>query len=306
MSAKATVLKPHHKRKRTWDDKILYAATDVILFLLLLIVGYPIVYVLSCSFSSGTAVAAGKVVLWPVEPSIIGYRIIFSYRSVWLGFYNTVFYTVFGTAANMILSILLAYPLSRQNYQGRKFVLKLLVVTMMFGAGLIPHYLLMSAMHLTNNRWCLIVMSGVSVYNSTILRTYFTNSIPNELIEAARIDGCSELRTLRKIVLPLSTSVLAVVTLYYAVGHWNTYFTAMVYLRNRDLWPLQVILRDILTAGKLDQTQVDDPELLQQMIGSAELVKYALIVVTSAPVIAAYPFVQKFFKKGVMIGSLKG
>lgn len=293
-------------RYRTFDDKILYAVTDIILVILLLVVGYPIVYVLSCSFSSGTAVSSGQVLLWPVDFSIQGYKVIFNYRSVWLGFGNSAFYTIVGTIVNIILSVLAAYPLSRPNYQGRKVGTLLFTITMMFSAGIIPKYLLMSNLGLTNTRWALILGGAISAYNMIIIRTYFRNSIPSELIEAARIDGCSELRTLWSIVLPLSKAVISVVTLYYAVGHWNSYFNAMIYLRDRTLQPLQMVLRDILAASKIDLTQIDDPELLAQMTGMADLVKYALIVVSSAPIIAAYPFVQKFFKTGVMIGSVKG
>jgi len=302
--------KKHHdikiKRKRSWDDKLLYASTDIILVLLLLIVGYPIIYVLSCSFSSGAAVSSGQVLLWPVDFSLQGYKVIFNYKSVWTGFGNTIFYTVFGTILNMVLSVLVAYPLSRPNYQGRKLVTGMFTFLMMFSAGLIPTYLLMSNLHLTNTRWALILIGGISTYNMIIIRTYFKNSIPGELIEAARIDGCSELRTLWSVVLPLSKSVLAVVTLYYAVGHWNSYFTAMVYVRKPELQPLQIVLRDILAASKIDYSEINDPELIAQMAGMADLIKYALIVVSSAPIIAAYPFVQKFFKSGVMIGSVKG
>ena len=302
--------KKHHdikiKRNRSWDDKLLYVSTDIMLVLLLLVVGYPIVYVLSCSFSSGTAVSSGQVLLWPVDFSLQGYKIIFNYKSVWTGFGNTIFYTVAGTLLNMLLSVLVAYPLSRSNYQGRKLVTGMFTFLMMFSAGLIPTYLLMSNLGLTNTRLVMILISGISTYNMIIIRTYFKNSIPSELIEAARIDGCSELRTLWNIVLPLSKSVLAVVTLYYAVGHWNSYFTAMIYLRDPELQPLQMVLRDILAASKIDLSQIDDPELIAQMTGMADLIKYSLIVVSSAPIIAAYPFVQKFFKSGVMIGSVKG
>jgi len=302
--------KKHHdikiKRNRSWDDKLLYASTDIMLVLLLLVVGYPIVYVLSCSFSSGAAVSSGQVLLWPVDFSLQGYKVIFNYKSVWTGFSNTIFYTVVGTILNMILSVLVAYPLSRPNYQGKGIVTMLFTITMMFNAGIIPTYLLMSNLHLTNTRWALILVSAISTYNMIIIRTYFKNSIPGELIEAARIDGCSELRTLWSIVLPLSKAVLAVVTLYYAVSHWNSYFNAMIYLRDRNLQPLQIVLRDILSASKIDLTQIDNPELLAQMTGTADLIKYSLIVISSAPIIAAYPLVQKFFQKGVMIGSVKG
>jgi len=302
--------KKHHdikiKRNRTWDDKLLYASTDIILVLLLLVVGYPIVYVLSCSFSSGAAVSSGQVLLWPVDFSLKGYEIIFHYKSVWTGFRNTIFYTVAGTTLNMFLSVLVAYPLSRPNYQGRGIVTMMFTFLMMFHAGLIPTYLLMSNLGLTNTPWIMILLGGISTYNMIIIRTYFRNSIPGELIEAARIDGCSELRTLWSIVLPLSKSVLAVVTLYYAVSHWNSYFNAMIYLRDENLQPLQLVLRDILNATKINMDEISDPELISEMTGMADLIKYSLIVVSSAPIIAAYPFVQKFFKKGVMIGSVKG
>lgn len=301
----------HHdikiKRNRSWDDKILYATTDIILLLLLFVVGYPIIYVLSCSFSSGAAVSSGRVLLWPVDFSLSGYEVVFSYKSVWSGYANTIFFTVTATILNMAMSVLVAYPLSRPNYQGRSWVTMMYTITMMFGAGLIPSYLLMSDLGLVNSRWGFVIMTGgVSAYNMIIIRTYFKNSIPSELIEAARIDGCSELRTLWSVVLPLSKAVLSVVTLYYAVGHWNSYFNAMIYLRDKELHPLQLILRDILSASKIDLSEIDDPELLEKMAGMADLMKYSLIVISSAPLIIAYPFVQKFFKTGVMIGSVKG
>jgi len=302
--------KNHHdikiKRNRSWDDKLLYASTDIILFLLLLVVGYPIIYVLSCSFSSGAAVSSGRVLLWPVDFSLEGYKIVFNYKAVWTGFGNTIFYTVVGTMLNMFLSILVAYPLSRPNYQGRGIITALFTFTMMFHAGMIPNYLLVSSLGLINSRWSMILVGAISTYNMIIIRTYFRNSIPGELIEAARIDGCSELRTLWSIVLPLSKSVISVVTLYYAVAHWNSYFNALLYLRDRDLQPLQIVLRDILNTTKISMDQVGDPALLERLTGNADLIKYSLIVVSSAPIIAAYPFVQKFFQKGVMIGSVKG
>jgi len=294
------------KKPSSLDDRILYFATDFFLFALLIAVAYPIIYVISCSFSSGRAVSAGMVLLWPVEPSITGYKIVLSYRSVWTGFANSIFYTVVGTMLNMFLSIILAYPLSRPNYQGRKAVLKLLTVAMMFVPGIIPKYLLMSNLNLTNTRWALILAGAISIYNTMIIRSYFQSSIPGELIEAARLDGCSELRTLWSVVLPLSKAVMAVVTLYYAVGHWNSYFAAMLYLRDRELLPLQIILRDILASSKIDVSEITDPELLAEMAGAADLIKYSLIVISSAPIIAMYPFVQKFFEKGVMVGSVKG
>jgi len=299
------------KHHRGWDDRFLYASTDIILVLLLVIVAYPIIYVLSNSFSAGVAVSSGRVLLWPVGASgelafsVEGYKIIFDYNNVWTGFANSIFYTVVGTVINMVLSVLAAYPLSRPHYQGRGVVTVMFTMTMIFSAGMIPTYLLMSKLHLTNSRLGILLSGAISAYNMIIIRTYFKSSIPGELIEAARIDGCSELRTLISVVLPLSKAVLSVVTLYYAVGHWNNYFTCMLYLRDASKQPLQIVLRNILDAQQVDQ-MVTDPELRRQMAGMADLIKYCLIVVTSAPIIAMYPFVQKFFEKGVMIGGVKG
>lgn len=294
------------KRRISGEDRILYAATNIILVLLLIVVAYPIIYVVSSSFSSGAAVSSGQVLLWPVEPSLQGYKIVFGYKSVWLGFRNSIFYTVFGTALNMLLSILAAYPLSRPQYQGRKFFTFLFIVTMVFNAGIIPNYLLMSNLKLLDTPYVMILTGGISAYNMIIIRTYFRNSIPGDLLDAAKIDGCSEFQILWRVVLPLSKAVISVVTLYYAVGHWNSYFQAMLYLRDPNLKPLQLILRDILTASKIDLTQIEDAALLAQMTGAADLIKYAMIVVTSVPVIVIYPLVQKYFERGVMIGSVKG
>jgi len=294
------------KRHHTWDDKILYWSTDIVLVVLLLIVAYPIIYVLSNSFSSGIAVSSGRVLLWPVEPSLKGYEVIFAYKNVWVGFANSIFYTVCGTIINMVLSVLAAYPLSRHNYQGRGVVTVMFTMTMIFSAGMIPTYLLMSKLHLTNSRLGILLSGAISAYNMIIIRTYFKNSIPGELIEAARIDGCSELRTLWSIVLPLSKSVLAVVTLYYAVAHWNAYFNAMLYLRDRNLYPLQLVLRDILKANQNMDLADLDPEMLAQARDAANTIKYGLIVVATAPIMVAFPFIQRFFEKGVMIGSVKG
>ena len=301
--------KKHHdikiKRNRSWDDKLLYASTDIILLLLLLVVGYPIIYVLSCSFSSGAAVSSGQVLLWPVDFSLQGYKIIFNYKSVWTGFSNTIFYTVVGTTLNMILSVLVAYPLSRPNYQGKGIVTMLFTITMMFTAGIIPSYLLMSNLGLTNTRWALILANTISTYNMIIIRTYFRNSIPGELIEAARIDGCSELRTLWSVVLPLSKSVLAVVTLYYAVSHWNSYFNAMIYLRSPERYPLQLVMRNILINNEMAATAMTG-SAAAEVNRQANLIKYGAIVVSSLPIMTMYPFVQKYFNQGVMIGALKG
>lgn len=294
------------KRKRTWDDHILYGLSNFILVFALIIVAYPILYVVACSFSTGSAINRGEVWVWPVGFNLEGYKLLFSYKSIWLGFKNTIFYTVVCTSCSVTTTVMCAYPLSRPNYQGRRGMATILTLSMMFGAGLIPKYLLYSNLHLTNTRWVIIVNGLFGVWNTILVRTFFQSSIPNELIEAARIDGCTELRTLFQIVLPLSTAVLAVITLYYGVDNWNNYFEHMIYLRDRELMPLSIVVRDILLSASINLEEIEDPELVQNMTGVTDVIKYCTIVITSGPVIAAYPFVQKFFKKGVMVGSIKG
>lgn len=288
------------------EDKILYSVITMILILLIIVILYPLIYVVSCSFSSGEAVSSGKIILWPVDISLQGYKAVFSYRQVWVGYANTIFYTVVGSVISVVLTTMAAYPLSRKNFQGRKYYTIFFMIPMFFSGGIIPTYLLMTKLHLIDTRWAIIFASAMSIFNMVIMRTFFQNSIPNELLEAAKIDGVSDFGYLFKIVIPLSKAIFAVITLYYAVAQWNSYFNAILYLRTEDLFPLQMVLRDILNASKMDLSQVQDPEILRQMRGLSDVMKYALIVVSSVPILVAYPFVQKFFEKGVMIGSVKG
>ena len=288
------------------EDKIMNVVVYFFMILLIIVVAYPLIFVISSSFSSGHAVSNGKVLLWPVEPSIQGYKIVFSYKLVWSGYANTIYITVVATVLNMILTTMTAYPLSRKNFQGRKLYMTLFMITMFFSGGLIPNYILKVNLGLNGSYWAVILSGAISVYNMIIMRTFFQNSIPADLYDAARIDGISDMGYLFKIVIPLAKSVFAVIVLYYAVSHWNSYFNAMIYLRERTMYPLQLVLRDILSASQVDLSQIDDAELLAAMTGAADLIKYAMIVVSAAPVLMAYPFVQKYFEKGVMIGSVKG
>ena len=288
------------------EDKVLYTVVTVFMVLLLIIIIYPLIYVVSSSFSSGSAVTSGKVLLWPVEPTLTGYRLVFSYRRVWTGYKNTIIYTVAGTVLNIFLTTCAAYPLSRSNFQARKLFTTFFMITMFFSGGIIPSYILMTNLHFTNTRWAVLFTGAVSIYNMIIMRTFFQNSIPKELHEAAVIDGVDDIGYLVRVVMPLSKAIYAVITLYYAVAHWNSYFTAMMYLRNREYWPLQMILRDILNASRVDLSQIEDAELLAQLIGAADVMKFSLIIISAAPVMIAYPFVARFFEKGVMIGSVKG
>lgn len=288
------------------SDKIMHTVVMFFMILLVVVIMYPLIFILSSSFSSGFAVSTGKVILWPVEPSVDGYVHVFNYKKVWTAYGNTIFYTVVGTCLNLFLTVLTAYPLSRKNFQGRGFYMTVFMVTMFFSGGMIPTYILMSRIGLTNSRWTLILMGGISVYNMIVMRSFFSSSIPNDLFDAARIDGASDIGYLLKIVIPLSKAVFAVIILYYAVGHWNQYFNAMLYLREESLQPLQLILRNILSAATIQPTDDMTAEDIEAMRGMADLLKYSLIVISSAPILCAYQFVQKFFEKGVMVGSVKG
>lgn len=293
-------------KKYSLNDKIFYAVTAAILTLFFLIVLYPCIFVISASFSSGTAVQTGKVVLWPVDFSLEGYKTVFNTKTIWIGFRNSLFYTIAGTAINIVMTMTAAYCLSRKDLPGRNAIMLLFTFTMFFSGGLIPTYMQIQNLGLLNTRWVLLLPGAISVYNMIVARTFIINTIPSELLEASRIDGCSDIMYYLKVVLPLSKAILAVLVLFYGVGHWNAFFNAMIYLHDKDLYPLTLYLREILMASQIDPSTVTDPEMqarLQDMVG---VIKYSLIVVSMIPVLLIYPFVQKYFVKGVMIGSVKG
>lgn len=282
------------------------AGIYVFLSAVLVIMLYPLIYVVSASFSSPDAVANGKVFLLPVDITTIGYEAVFQNQKIVTGFLNSVFYLVAGTALNLMMTMLAAYPLSRKEFYGKKLVTGIFVFTMYFSGGLVPSYLLMKNLGLLDTRAVLIIPVAMSVWNVIIARTYLQSTIPDELFEAASLDGCSEIGFFLRIVLPLSKPIMAVLVLYYGVGHWNSYFNAMIYLKSPDLQPLQIVLREILLLGNVDMTMITDAAALEKMQGLSNLLKYAVIVVASLPMMCIYPFVQKHFVKGVMVGSLKG
>lgn len=290
------------------SDYIMDAVINVVMFLLFLVVLYPLVYILSSSFSSGEAVAKGKVLLWPVDPTFAGYEIVFSYRKIWVGYYNTIVNTVLATCLNVFMTTICAYPLSRRDAQGKGFYLAIFMFTMFIGGGLIPGYINMSNLGLVGTRWAVIVGGAISTYNMIVMRTFFASSIPADLHDAARMDGITDIGYLIKIVLPLSKAIFSVITLYYAVGHWNSYFSAMIYCRDPSLYTLQQVLRDILNASRLNPDDMVglSSEQIAAMNTASELLKFGVIVVSSAPILCAYPFIQKYFERGVMIGSVKG
>lgn len=292
-------------------DKVFYMFVHLYIAVLLVVILYPLIFVVSSSFSEKSAVTAGKVVLWPCDIngkftiSLDGYKAIFRKADVLVGYRNTIVYTVLGTCLNLVMTLIAAYPLSRKDLAGRRALMFIFTFTMIFSGGMIPTYLLVKSLHLINNPLVMIVLGALNVYNLIIARTFIENSIPLELLEASKIDGCSDFKYFIQMVLPLSKSVIAVLTLYYALGHWNAYFSAFMYLNNRNYWPLQLFLKEILLENQIDPNYMDY-ELQQAKAGIADLLKYSLIIVSTVPVMLLYPFIQKHFVTGVMIGSVKG
>lgn len=292
--------------RQRWNDNLFDAVATVILTLALLIVAYPLIYVVSASLSSTDAVMAGRVWFLPVEPTLVAYQAVFKYDSIMTGYLNSIIYMALGTAINLLLTTLCAFCLSRKDFYGRGVVGGMVLFTMLFNAGLVPNYLLIKNLKLYDTRWAVILPGAMSAWHVMLMRTYFTTSIPEELYEAAGIDGCSVWRQLINILLPLSGPIMAVIGLYCAVGIWNSYFEAFLYLSDKKLFPLQVVLRNILILNQMDMTVTADLRDMATRRGMSYLLKYAVIVVSSLPLLLAYPFVQKYFVKGIMIGSVKG
>ncbi|NGP46286.1 carbohydrate ABC transporter permease [Bacillaceae bacterium SIJ1] len=291
--------------RESYGDRLFLAGVYLFLFIVLLVILLPLLNIISSSLSHPSAVVSGEVWLWPVDFSIAGYQAVFDNPNIIIGFRNSLFYTVVGTFINVVLTIMLAYPLSRKTLYGRGLVMAILVFTMLFDGGLIPYYLVVKSLGLLNTPWAMLLPGAVAVFQVIIARTFFQTTIPDDLYEAAEIDGCSDLRFITSVVLPLSKPIIAVMALMYAVGHWNTYFQALIFLRDPDLFPLQIILREILVLNSVDPTMMSNVDQALALAGLREQLKYALIVVASVPVLLIYPFVQKHFTKGVMIGSLK-
>ena len=288
------------------SDRIFQVVNTILLILVFLIVAYPCIYIVSASFSDPTAVISGEVWLWPVRPTLRGYTAAFRNKDLVRGFLNAVLITVLGTSVNIILTVMLAYPLSRRTFYGRGLITILITITMFFSGGLIPTFLLVNSLGLYNTFWALILPAAVGINNTIICRTYFQTNIPEELYEAGQLDGCSDAGFLVRVVLPLSAPILAVLVMYYAVGHWNSYFNAMIYLSDRDKFPLQIILREILILNTIPQDSMMDVTLVEKLQGMADLLKYSTIIISSLPMLILYPFIQKHFVKGVMVGSIKG
>ncbi|HML47684.1 MAG TPA: carbohydrate ABC transporter permease [Clostridia bacterium] len=302
MSVKSASTTPSRRIREAAGDRVFLLALYAVAGLVALITLYPLLYVLSASFSGAEAIAGGKVYLWPVHFSLEGYRLTLREKDILIGFQNSVLYTAVGTSVNMILTILLAYPLSRKQLPGRNLITFIVAFTMYFSGGLIPTFLIVDALGLVDTIWGLLAPTAVSTFNTIIMRTYFQSAIPTELQESAELDGCNHTRFLTRIVLPLSAPILAVIALYYGVGHWNGYFNALIYLRSSSKINLQLALRNILLANQISGGETSYAE--RAMIGVS--VKYCAIVISCIPMMAVYPFVQRFFIRGVMVGALKG
>lgn len=303
--SKTIVQNSRNKIKATSQDRAFNLINDALMLFAALIVLYPLIYILSSAFSSPTAVSQGRVVLLPVDFSVRGFEEVFSHKAIVTGFANSIYYTVVGTTVNLVMTVAAAYPLSRKRMPGRRVLLFMFTFTMLFNGGLIPSYLLTARLGLINTRAVMIIPTAINVFNVIICRTFFETTIPDEITEAAMIDGCSHTRFILQMVIPLSKAILAVMVLYYGLGHWNSYFQAFLYISDKSKFPLQIVLRDILILNQVNDI-ISDPLLYQAKAGMAQLLKYALIVVSSAPFMIAYPFVAKHFVKGVMIGAVKG
>ena len=292
--------------RQSTGDRVFEIVNTALLALILLVILYPLWFVVISSVSDPAKVVAGDVLLWPAGVSFEAYRMVFRDSMIMTGYRNTLYYTILGTAINLVMTVLAAYPLSRKDWVGRGFFMALVMFTMFFSGGTIPTYLLMNDLGLINTTWAIVLPGAVSVYNAIVMRTFFINSIPLELQEAAQVDGCSNTRLLLRIVLPLSKPILAVMVLFYGVAHWNAFVGALIYITESDRYPLQLVLRSILIQNTASQDMLGEVDTLGNRVMLAETIKYALIIVSTLPMMVLYPFLQRFFEKGVMVGSVKG
>ena len=300
--------KRHKMKKMSRDDLIYEIITKMFLVVVMIVIIYPVYFVLVASFSDPIYVNSGEMLFWPKGFTLLGYQRVFKDSRIWNGYRNTIMYTVLGTILGVVATMLAAYSLSRKDLPGRKNIMFLFIFTMYFSGGMIPYYLVVKGLGLVNSRTLMILSGAVSVYNIIIARSFLEANIPEELKDAASIDGCGNARFFAQIVIPLSKAVIAVIALYLAVSYWNSYFNAMIFLTDTDKYPLQLYLRQILLtvseSASMDSSL--DPQALIQLQQMGQVIKYGVIVVATVPIICVYPFIQKYFVKGVMIGSVKG
>ena len=290
--------------KDTKGDKIFLGIVNVFCLVIVCIMAYPLIYVLSASVSNGEAVMRGDVYLLPIGFTLEGYGLVFQNEEILIGFRNSILYTTLGTVINMVLTTMIAFPLSRKRLPGRNIFMMCITFTMFFSGGLIPTFLVVERLGLVDTIWAMVVPGAISTFYVIIMMTFFMSTIPEELWDSAAMDGCNNWQFLFFIVLPISTAVLAVLTLYYAVGHWNSYFNALIYLRSKHLRSLQLVLRAILMANQMNNESGDAGFTERVQVGLT--IKYSVIIVSSLPMVILYPFIQKYFVKGVMVGAVKG
>ena len=299
------VKKRRAKISETRADRVFDVMNYVILTICLLIVAYPLYFIVIASISDPVDVNAGKVFLYPVKVTLDGYRRILEYDSFFTGYRNTLMYTLVGTTVNMALTVPAAYALSRKDLVGRNFFMMLITFTMIFSGGLMPTYLLVRDLNMLDTTWALVVPVAVSAWNLIVARTFFQQMIPDDLLEAAQLDGATNVQFFARIVLPLSKPIIAVLILFYAVSHWNSYSNALYYLRTTGKYPLQLVLRSILFENSMND-MVDDAANLAAQMRLGDLIKYGVIIASSLPLLILYPFLQRYFIQGIMIGAVKG
>lgn len=309
MSNAAVIKKSTIKESKT--DRIFLGFVYLLLIFALVIVAYPLIYIASASISDPSVVNSGEMWLLPKEITFEGYTTILQNKDIWRGYFNTVIYTVVGTALNLFVTIPAGYVLSRKDFPLKGIFTKMMVITMFISGGMIPSYILVNNLGLTNTMWALILPGAASVYNIVVTRTFFQSSIPDELTEAAIMDGATNFKIFTAVILPLAKPIVAVMALFYGVGHWNQYFQALLYIDDRSKYPLQMVLREILVLQDLSSnpsTMMSEAtaEYLNQQQNLSAIIKYGVMIVATLPIIMVYPFLQKYFVKGVMLGSLKG
>jgi len=305
-------MKKKSLKNMSMSNRIFYLFNTAFWIVVMFIILYPLFLVCIASVSDPDAIVRGEVIWHPVDFSLIGYKAVLKYAELWSSYANSILYTGVGICISIVVTLAAAYTLSRRNFPGKAVISLYFVVTMFFSGGVISTFLVMRDLHLYNTRWVMILMGCVSVWNLMVARTYIQNSIPEELYEAAMLDGATHFQYFGKVVLPLSKTIIAVLAVYYGVAKWNDYFTGLVYLRDRALLPLQTVLREILATLQVDMTgdymmtMADSAESMQEAMRIANVSKYCIIVVATGPVVILYAAMQKYFEKGVMIGSLKG
>lgn len=292
--------------KNSFGDKVFLVGVYVFISIVTLCILYPLIYIVSSSFSSGNAIRTGQVILWPVEPTLTGYNLFFQNELMLTGYVNSFIYMILGTFISIMLTIFGAFALSKMALVGRTFLMFFFTFTMLFSGGLIPTYMVVKNLNMVDTIWALVIPGAINVWNLIIAITFFRTSLTNEILEAAEIDGSGNLQTLFRIVIPLSKPIIAVLSLFVAVGIWNSYFNALIYIRSQDLYPLQLVLREVLIQNSIKPSDFMNMERYLRLKNSIEIMKYSTIVVASIPALVIYPFVQRHFVKGVMIGSLKG